>query len=52
MNHKIVKNYIFTLFVTLCIACFEMCQCIVQAKADKYNNKIMEEMECNKKIRH
>ena len=39
-----------TLFVTLCIACFEMCQCIVQAKADKYNNKIMEEMECNKKI--
>ena len=27
-----------------------MCQCIVQAKADKYNNKIMEEMECNRKI--
>lgn len=37
-----------TVFVTLCISSFEMCQCIVQAKADEYIDKVMEEMECNK----
>lgn len=37
-----------TVFVTLCISSFEMCQCIVQAKADEYIDKVMEEMEYNK----
>ena len=47
-DYFIKENDSPTLFVTLCIACFEMCQCIVQAKADEYNNRVMEEMKYNK----